>query len=54
METRLVIAYAIMFFMAVAFAAAIFYATRSGRARRRSDRAHRRHRKARLSGEASA
>jgi hypothetical protein len=54
METRLLIAYALIAFMALAFAGLILYATREGRRRRRSDRVHRRVRKARLTAEAAA
>ncbi len=54
MDTRLIVAYALILFMALAFVSIIVYATREGRARRRADRAHRRQRKARRRAEASA
>ncbi len=53
MEPRLIIAYSIMLFMALSFIGLIVYATRHGRARRRSERLHRQ-RKARIRSEASA
>jgi type VI protein secretion system component VasK len=54
MEMRLIIAYSIMLFMALAFAGILFYATRRGRARRRNERFHSRRRKARTEAQASA
>ena len=48
MDTRFIIAYALILFLGLSFISIIFYATREARARRRGSRIDRRERKARL------